>query len=79
MSTVAEPQSAMTLDEQLTAICDSYETGLIDRTGAMDTLAEVTGWSLGMCARVLADAIVDRRKTADDWVPEREWDGRWTR
>lgn len=69
--------SAPTLDEQIAFICDSHETGLIGRCGAMDALAEVTGWGLGLCARALASAIVDRRHAGDGWVPHREWDGRW--
>jgi hypothetical protein len=72
----------MSLHEVLAMVVDAYESGLVDRVGAMDALMEATGMSAGLCAQMLADEVVDRRWEAKlramsaEWRPRHD-DGRW--
>lgn len=51
-----------TLDEQVALVAAAYDAGWVDRAAAMDALIDATGMSPGLCARLLADQIVDWRR-----------------
>lgn len=84
--------SGPTLDEVLAMVTDMYEAMFIEAEPAVEILAEVTGWSMALCARMLGDEMTrrDRASTArdraaeqatdDDWTLLREWrdDGSWS-
>ena len=68
--------SGATLDEQVGMVVDAYEAGIVDRAGAMDALIEATGMSPGLCARMLAAEVMDRRRKTEQGP--RNDDGTWT-
>lgn len=85
---MADQTNDSTLTEKVDMTAACFVSGLVDRATAENFLTEVTGISPTLCASMLASAVLDMRaaerttnaeQTGDDWVPYRDWDGRWTR
>lgn len=77
--------SRPTLDEVLVMVTDMYEAEFIEADPATEILADHTGFSLALSARILGDEMTRRDRAiaaqaADDWKPLREWrdDGSWS-
>lgn len=82
---MADQANDSTLTEKVDLAAACQISGLVDRATAENFLTEVTGISPTLCASMLASAVLDLRgdrspvaEQADDWVPLRDWTGRWT-
>lgn len=83
---MADQTNDSTLTEKVDMTAACFVSGLVDRATAENFLTEVTGISPTLCASMLASAVLDLRgdrqpatEQTDDWVPLRDWTGRWTR